>query len=216
MNTLVNYIKVYPDWRERLSNAPFFLSIKDDGPYTIFSYNQIKSDFKLPEVQVARGIILKITETLLPKDPPFDVVNLVRSECDVKVVCHAFNKFFNYGEPNAHPIDWASAKVQEKVDGSILKVWYDGGMWHTSTNGVINAFQCDLQMPTEEFKSFGDLYMKAIWNQGLIHLDMNLYFDHNSTHVFELTSLGIELLFLTRTSSSPTSALVTTRLARSM
>ena len=60
MNALIDYIKTHPNWREELSNAPFHLSIKDDGPYTIFSYNQIKSDFKLPEVQVARGIILKI------------------------------------------------------------------------------------------------------------------------------------------------------------
>jgi len=185
MNALINYIQTHENWREELSEAPFHLSIKEDGPYTIFNYNQIKSDFSLPEVQVARGIILKIDEGWSEKEE-FEV--LERTLCDVKVVCFPFSKFFNYGEPNAHSIDWASAKVQEKVDGSILKVWYDGGMWHTSTNGVINAFQCDLQMPTEEFKSFGDLYMKAVWNQGLIHLDMNLYFDHNSTHVFELTS----------------------------
>lgn len=62
-NALVEFIKENENWRELLTNAPYHLSVKDDGPYTIFSYNQIKSDFRLPEVQVARGIILKITET---------------------------------------------------------------------------------------------------------------------------------------------------------
>ena len=62
-NALINYIILHDNWRKELSEDPYNLSIKDDGPYTIFSYNQIKSNFKLPEVQVARGIILKITQT---------------------------------------------------------------------------------------------------------------------------------------------------------
>ena len=62
MNALVDYIKTHPDWRKELTQKPFCLTIKDKGPYTIFSYSQIDSDFSLPEVQVARGIILKITD----------------------------------------------------------------------------------------------------------------------------------------------------------
>lgn len=62
MNALVDYIKAHPNWRKELVEKPYCLSIKDDGPYTIFSYSQIASDFSLPEVRVARGIILKIEE----------------------------------------------------------------------------------------------------------------------------------------------------------
>ena len=51
------------------------------------------------------------------------------------------------------------------VHNSIIKVWYDGPeCWHVSTNGMIDAFETDLQLPTDELKSFGDIFMKA-WNR---------------------------------------------------
>lgn len=178
-NALINYIILHDNWRKELSEDPYSLSIKDDGPYTIFSYNQIKSDFKLPEVQVARGIILKISETYAGY-----------SRCaSAQPVCWAFNKFFNYGEPNAHSIDWTSARVQEKIDGSITKVWYDAG-WHISTNGVIDAFKCDLQMPTDEAKNFGELFMLAWKNSPHGNGDFADAFGgfEKYTFVFELTS----------------------------
>ncbi len=37
-------------------------------------------------------------------------------------VCVPFYKFFNFGEEQAHPIDWSTALVYEKVDGSLIKV----------------------------------------------------------------------------------------------
>ena len=101
MNDLVDYIKTHPDWRKKLVEKPFCLTIKDDGPYTIFTYSQIDSDFYNPIVKVSRGIILKNANT------------------DPVVVCFPFMKFGNFGEGYADKIDWASAKVQEKVDGCL-------------------------------------------------------------------------------------------------
>ena len=37
-------------------------------------------------------------------------------------VCVPFYKFFNLGEEQAHAIDWGTASVYEKVDGSLIKV----------------------------------------------------------------------------------------------
>lgn len=167
MNALIKYIETHPNWRTELSASPYHISIRDDGLYTLFSYNQIESDFSQPIVQVCRGIILKNADT------------------SPKVVCWPFNKFFNYSEPNVHSIDWSSAKVQEKVDGSIIKVWYDEG-WHVSTNGVIDAFKTDLQFPTEEFKSFGELFMTAWKNSTSFDFDYLLSKDYTS--IFELVS----------------------------
>ena len=62
MNALVEYIKTQPNWRTELTQKPYCLTIKDKGPYTIFSYSQIDSDFYNEVVRVSRGIILKITE----------------------------------------------------------------------------------------------------------------------------------------------------------
>ena len=64
----------------------------------LFKYSQIASDMSLPIVQESRGVIL--------------------DEADGwRVVSRAYDKFFNYGEPNAAEIDWTTAVVQEKVDG---------------------------------------------------------------------------------------------------
>lgn len=180
MNTLVDYIKTHPHWRKELVEKPFCLTIKDDGPYTIFSYSQIDSDFYNEVVRVSRGIILKITEKL-----NFDDLS---DMFDAKIVCWPFNKFGNFGEGYADKIDWASARVQEKVDGSIIKIWYDDG-WHVSTNGMISAFTCDLMNPTDEFKCFGDLVMKA-WSNSRYGLGdfYDACMNRNITYIFELVS----------------------------
>ena len=167
MNILVDYIKTHPNWRTELAEKPYCISIKDDGPYTLFSYSQIDSDMSLPLVQICRGIILKNADT------------------SPKVVCYPFSKFFNYSEPNAHPIDWASAKIQSKIDGSIIKVFFDEG-WHVSTNGMIDAFKAELQFATNEFKSFGDLFMIGWKNSTPFDFDHLLSKDYTS--IFELVS----------------------------
>ena len=47
--------------------------------------------------------------------------------------------FFNYGEPNAAEIDWATARVQEKVDGTLCTVYEYAGTWHVATTGTPDA-----------------------------------------------------------------------------
>lgn len=52
------------------------------------------------------------------------------------VVSRSFFKFFNQGEPNAHPIDWTTARVQEKLDGSLICVYFHAGQWRIATKGT--------------------------------------------------------------------------------
>lgn len=86
----------------------------------LFKYSQIASDMSLPLVRECRGIIL--------------------DEADHwRVVSRAYSKFFNYGEPNAAEIDWATAVVQEKVDGSLCTVFEYAGAWHVATTGSPDA-----------------------------------------------------------------------------
>lgn len=115
---LIDFIKSHKDWEELLSQPPYALKISRDNGYVMFKYNQIESDFGYQLVREARGIILR--------------------EKDWKVVCRPFDKFFNYGEPNAAEIDWSHVKVTEKIDGSLVKLWWDSE-WHWSTNGTIDA-----------------------------------------------------------------------------
>ena len=56
-----------------------------------------------------------------------------------EVVCYSYSRFFNHYEGLAAEIDWSSAKVMEKLDGSIMQVfWYDG-KWQVASSGLPDA-----------------------------------------------------------------------------
>lgn len=145
-NYLLEFIQNHPnDWEEKLSSEPYNLKISRDGPYVMFKYNQLSSDFSNPIVREARGIIFR--------------------EDNWKCVRRAFDKFFNYGEPNAAEIDWSTAKVQTKIDGSLISCYFDDGKWHYSTNGTIDAYKVptgDVKLPT-----FGDVLEEAFHNNDI-------------------------------------------------
>ena len=111
----------------------------------MFKYNQLSSDFSNPIVREARGIIFR--------------------EDNWKCVRRAFDKFFNYGEPNAADVDWSTAKVQTKIDGSLVSAWFDDEKWHYSTNGTIDIYKAptgDIKLPT-----FGEVLEEAFRNNGI-------------------------------------------------
>lgn len=134
------FCATHDNWAELLIQEPYCLQIKEDGDYIMFSYNQIRSDFNIGLVREARGIIFRKGAWEVP-------------------VCWAFNKFGNYGESYAPEIDWETAFVSEKVDGSLMKVWWDNE-WHISTNGTIDAFKA----PIHDVKmlNFGEYFMTAL------------------------------------------------------
>lgn len=86
----------------------------------LLKYNQIESPFGEPIVRECRGIILD-------------------EASDWAIVSRAFNKFFNHGEGHAAALDWSTAKVQEKVDGSLCVVYPYSGQWHVATSGTPDA-----------------------------------------------------------------------------
>ena len=159
------------NWEELLKHAPYSLTIKHDYGFIIFNYQLFDSDLSNPIVQEARGVILR--------------------EETFEAVCVPFWKFFVEGNEFAAPIDWATARVQMKLDGSIMKLWYDkiGQKWWISTNGMINAYDSPCVSPHIEEKmqttTFGELFMACAKAQ---HLDFdNLNKDY--TYMFELVSL---------------------------
>ena len=109
-----------------LSNE-FAVDVKSHPSYEnlfLFKYDQIEcSDRKLFSnkiVQECRGLIL-------------DEKN------KWKVVARAFDKFFNHGEKEAAPIDWSSAKVLNKIDGSLCLVYSYDNKWQVATTGSADA-----------------------------------------------------------------------------
>jgi len=165
---LIKFIKEHENWEELLLNEPYNLKISRDEGYIMFKYNQLSSDFSNEIVRECRGIILR--------------------ECDFKPVCVPFFKFGNYGESYCPEINWASASVQQKVDGSLMKVWYDDGEWHVSTNGKINVFKAELA--SIHFASFGDLFIDALSGFGAADTfeKFTNMLEEDYTYMFELVS----------------------------
>ncbi len=160
-SVLCRYISEHRDWEESLHET-YGLKIKKKGPYAIFNYN-FDSNFSDPVVQEARGIILD-TEKL-------------------EVVCWPFRKFGNYHESYADKIDWNTACVQEKVDGSIIKLWFSEreGRWIFSTNSMIDAADASIDDSREDL-----IFLDAIRgadNYSDIHTEE---LDTDKTYIFEL------------------------------
>lgn len=174
MKTLkvVDFIRANPDnWKELLTASPHSLSIKENGNYVLFAYSQIDSDFSNPLVQECRGLIL--------------------NSIGWRAVCVPFFKFFNVQEGHAVKVDWNNCKVLEKLDGSIIKLWFDN-KWRISTNGTIDANDAGLSFPVtvtdyyKKLETYHDLFMYAVKDLDLKRILRNL--DKSMTYMFELTS----------------------------
>ena len=116
--SIVTYIKAHG-----LNKAvkDFKLIVRDYPHKILLKYSQIDSDMSLSEVQECRGLIL---------------------ERDTwKVMSMAFTKFFNAAEGHAAKIDWTTAKIFEKSDGSLLNIYWDWVTenWCVSTTGMAEA-----------------------------------------------------------------------------
>ena len=87
----------------------------------LFKYSQIDSPMGEKIVQESRGIILdSSTVEWLPVSRPYD-------------------KFFNYSEGHAAEIDWSTARVYDKLDGSLVTLYWYGDKWNVATSGNPDA-----------------------------------------------------------------------------
>lgn len=86
----------------------------------LLKYNQIESPMGEPVVQECRGIILDQAD-------------------DWRIVSFPYRKFFNHGEGHAAPIEWSTARVLEKLDGSLMTLYWYANDWHVSTSGTPDA-----------------------------------------------------------------------------
>ncbi len=72
----------------------------------------------------------------IPKECRGIVLNV---DDDYEIVARPFDKFFNYGESYAAEIDWDSAVVQEKLDGTLIILYHYAGEWNVATKGSLSA-----------------------------------------------------------------------------
>ena len=143
--------------------AQYAIKTAVEGPLVLFKYDQIASPMGERICQEARGLILD-------------------SEDNWNVVSMGFTKFFNHGEPNAAEIDWSTATVQGKIDGSLLTVFFYGNRWHVQTTGTIFASG---QVNGLDM-TFKDLFWKTWEEEG--YPNPVSFFDRDFCFMFELTT----------------------------
>ncbi len=96
------------------------ITVKFEDNLIMFVYKDI-ADFSNDVVKNSRGIIL-YRDTF-------------------EIACYPFDKFNNYTSLLADTIDWDNAIVYEKLDGQIIKIWYNkyNRKWMISSNSAIYA-----------------------------------------------------------------------------
>lgn len=130
---LLNLIKTDENWKKFLKQEPRFVDVKqcpwkdEEGNVKypnlyMLSYNGILSDFNDQYVRLCRGCIVSVED----KEHP-------------QMICAPFTKFGNYGQSFCPEIDWASALVEQKVDGILIKLFYYDNKWHWITNNGWNT-----------------------------------------------------------------------------
>jgi len=119
-----------------------------------FKYSMFESDFNHQECREARALILD-------------------EDDNWRIVAHGYNKFFNYSEQLADTIDWSSARVYEKVDGTLIQMYFYDNDWRVCTTGTPDGGQ------------FAELFWKQWHKQECCH--PNLEEDRN-TFMFEYVS----------------------------
>ncbi len=132
----------------------------------LLKYDQLSppSLMALPEVQECRGLILE-------KDT-------------WKVMCMTFGKFFNSEEGNAVKVDWSTARVLEKLDGSLIQVYFDWvkGIWFASTSGTGEG---EGEVNNKLGTTFNELFWKTVKDK--YGLDTNRL-STKFCYAFELTT----------------------------
>jgi hypothetical protein len=106
-----------PDaWLEHLVET-YKISVVRDGDLVSLKYNQIESPMHEPIVQQCRGMV---------------VDTFAR-----RVIAWPYNKFWNHGEHLADAIHWPTARVQEKLDGSLMILYWRDVVhgWSVASSG---------------------------------------------------------------------------------
>lgn len=133
----------------------------------VLNYSQIDSPKSHPIVMECRGLII---------------------DSSLNVVSRSFDRFFNLGEApeTQYHLDWSKATVFNKMDGSLIKLYYWSGKWHFSTRGTAFA-ESDCMGFGITFK---DLCLKASNAENSEVLQSyceNAELDPSVTYILELT-----------------------------
>lgn len=145
-------------------------------------------DFKLKTRIYENKILLKydqlVSPTLMALPEMQDCRGLVLDRNDFSVMSLAFRKFFNSEEGNAHKIDWNTAHVLEKLDGSMMQVYWDKykNTWFAATSGTAEG---EGEVNNKLGTTFNQLFWQTVNEK--YNFDVNKL-SKNYCYIFELTT----------------------------
>lgn len=153
---LATFIASHPDWMARLE-LDLRIFIMRDGDLASLKYNQHESPMEDPIVRQCRGTVVHVPSG--------------------RILAHPYDKFWNHGEPLADDIDWTTARVLEKLDGSLMILYWHEEGWHVASSGNPTAGGVVDASGT----TFRDLFWR-VWNAR----GMRLPTDRTVCFMFEL------------------------------
>ena len=124
----------------------------------LLKYNQIKSDLRKDVVKESRGIIIDINT--------------------LKVISFPFKRFVNHTDYHKDNIDWKTARIQKKLDGSLMQLYYYDKKWRVGTSGTLDASG----FIGESNITYNDLFFSLFDEEKLNKLNTNY------NYIFELTT----------------------------
>ena len=144
----------------------YHINVKKHSIYPnliVLKYDQVESPKNVTVVDDCRGLILD-------------------TDNDFQVVSMAFRRFFNSNESHAANLDWNTATVYEKLDGSLVSLWYYAGAWQCSTSGTADA-SGQVGHTSQTFKdlfwkTFNDLGYKLPLNTDMVYIFELMTFDN--------------------------------------
>lgn len=145
------------------------------GHKASFNYNQIEASSKDGLANQCRGLILST-----PDGSPLSTEGIIG---ETIVLAYAMDRFFNYGEGAAAKINWKQARLLEKLDGTLIIVYFDKfqDRWCVATRSLPEATHPIENYPNYTFQSLFEEGIKD-WNAFISQLEIGC------TYWFELIS----------------------------
>jgi len=139
------------------------LKVSEEGDLIQLNYNMIDSPRGVPECDECRGLILD------------------RSN-DWAVVSYPFRRFYNIGETQAVLPNLDDSVLLEKMDGTLICLFFWDGQWRVSTRGMPFA-----DGPVGDYDvSFADLFWEVVDSKYSSLRNLGMPTDHRVNFVFEL------------------------------
>lgn len=145
------------------------IRVSNDARYpNLFNlkYGSVMADKSCPLVRACRGAVVERIDDDGDHSPYF------------RLVAYAFDRFFNIGEPGCHELNWSTTRIYEKMDGSLIKLFFYEGDWLVSTSGTVAG--------ASEVGGTGRTFSELFWNV-FDHVSYNRdHLDNRFCYIFEL------------------------------